>query len=180
MKRIKNKFKILSVFTNPNQFVDTLNRKKGLCVKELLVVILLTFMRTYFIVGQVDQWFLVKIILSIALVTILQHFIYLLGRGKSKWKLVFNLSIYFHLLALVAHFFEKIPIIWILVVWSTHLLIIYYQYVIGKYMIRVNEKFINTVCSMEFIGITIFVSYQLLICLGRWVVYDTHIWFLIE
>lgn len=170
---------MLSVFINPDRFVDTLIRTKGLCIKELLIVILLTFMQRYLILEQVDKWLLVKLIISIVLFAVLQYFIYLVGRGKSNWRLMINLSIYFHLIVLIGRFFGKIPIISSLVFWGTHLLMIYYQYVIGKYVIRVNEKFISSVCSIEFIGITIIVNYQLLTCLGRWVVYDKHIWFLI-
>ena len=170
---------MLGVFTNPDRFVDILIRRKGLCTKELLIVIVLTFMQVYIILGQVNKWLLVKLIISIVLFAALQHFIYLVGRGRSNWKLMFNLSIYFHLIVVTGRFFEKMPIISSLVFWGTHLLIIYYQYVIGKHIIRVNEKFINIVCSIEFIGITIFVNYQLLTYLGRWVVYDKHVWFLI-
>lgn len=174
MKRIKKYLRMLNVFICPSKFVDTFVTKKGICVEELVVVIVLTFIYRYLKLKQVDEYFLIRPILSIVLFAAIQHLIYLIGGGKSKWNLMINLSIYLHFIVVIGSFFTGLPVISILMFLGIQLLGVYYHYVIGKNIIGVNEKFIKIFCGIEIVGTLISVNYQLLTYLGRCVVYSKH------
>lgn len=174
MERIEEYLKMLNVFINPSKFVNTFVEEEGICVKELVVVIVLTFIYRYLQLKQVDEYFLIRPILSIVLFATLQHLIYLIGGGKSKWSLVINLSIYLHFIVVIGSFFTGLPVISIVMFLWIQLLGVYYQYIIGKNIIGVNEKFIKFFCGVEIVAILISVNYQLLTYLGRCVVYSKH------
>ena len=181
MKQKKNIYKILNVilkvFTYFSKFVDTLIKQKGLCVRELLIVILLTLMHHYVIPTQLHKWFLDWVMVSILLFTTVQHIIYLVGGGRSSWRLILNVSIYFHLIILIGSLFKKWTLIWILIFLVLHFRIIYYQYIIGKNIFGVNEKFLKGFCALEIISVLISANHHLLTWLGRWIVYNMNIHF---
>lgn len=165
---------MLNVFISPGKFVNTFAEQEGICVKELVVVIVLTFIYRYFKLRQIDEYFLIRPIVSIVLFATMQYLIYLIGGGKSKYKLMINLSIYLHFIVIIGSLFTELPVISILVFLWIQLLGVYYQYVIGKNIMGVNEKFIKIFCGIEIVAILISVNYQLLTYLGRCVVYSKH------
>lgn len=166
----------LIALMHPNTIVRNIKNQKQINKGLLLFVIALSIFSKWMDRGCLKFIMFGEIILSILIFVIFLQGIYRGAKGKLSFKQTVNLSLYIHVIVIIANICSGIPIVSVITLIGAQLIGVYLQYLVGMQVVHAETVRLKNICLIELLLVLFCLVVQLLTSWGVYVAYSTKIY----